>query len=946
MSWIMAFLGAVIGYIASESWGLLGALAGFFIGFQIMYIRALRQRLDALQHYVLTQLQHADPAARRQPPATPVPSAQSAGPVQAAPASVAPPATPLSTTATAAPENRPPQEPDDRSVAVARHAAAQMPDPAQPPIGPAPMHPAAMTSTASPADMHTGQQPETAWSDRIVTGLKNLLFSGNVPVKIGMLVLLFGVAAALKYSVDAGWLRAPMSVRLALIAAGGLVMVLWGWKDRVVRPVFGLSLQGGGIGIMLLTAFAAYRLYQLLPANLAFVLVLVLVAASAALAVLQNAAILAVLGFLGGYLAPILLSVNDNFRPVPLFCFYAILNLAVLGIAWVRNWRALNLMGFFFTFGMGWFWGVRYYRPELYASIQPFLILFFLFYVAITVLHTVRPQAARRGWVDVTLVFGTPLLAFPMQAALLVGNRMGLAWSAMALAVMYAALTVWLLRRHRAELLGQCFGALAIGFATLSVPLASSARWTSAAWAVQGAALVWIGLRQNRLLARVAGLVLQVLAGLAYLFALLPNHTNGMDLHAGWFRDIGEWPLLNAHALCVLLLSLSAFFIAWMHDRYRRHPGWIWPAYVVGSLWWAQGGLREVEVHRERVSALLGMSSMSIGEALLLLAAFTLLLLALVRRFSGWARLGWNVLISLMLGLPLAMLLSVFGYNALQDGLVALLWPLWFGIGLMALFLLREPEQRGLGIGHIAWVGTLAWVYGMALRDLQVPLGADWRHTLTFLPLIVLVGLAWRRPAIGAFPLADRFAGYARYGFWIAGVVLALGWLDGLQLAGDVHPLPFLPLLNPVELLQLIGLIVAVRVLYPRFGVQILPWLGIAALLSLSMAGLRAVHQYTGLPWSVLILNHGISQTVLTVLWAVAGVFAWVMGSRRQVWALWLIGAVLMGLVLGKLILVDRLYTGNITGIVSFIAVGLLLVLVGRIAPTPPRHSAAAREEA
>ena len=50
--------------------------------------------------------------------------------------------------------------------------------------------------------------------------------------------------------------------------------------------------------------------------------------------------------------------------------------------------------------------------------------------------------------------------------------------------------------------------------------------------------------------------------------------------------------------------------------------------------------------------------------------------------------------------------------------------------------------------------------------------------------------------------------------------------------------------------------------------------------------------------------------------------------------------AVLMGLVLVKLMLVDRRYMGDLAGIVSFLAVGGLLVLVGRIAPTPPRRGA------
>jgi len=64
---------------------------------------------------------------------------------------------------------------------------------------------------------------------------------------------------------------------------------------------------------------------------------------------------------------------------------------------------------------------------------------------------------------------------------------------------------------------------------------------------------------------------------------------------------------------------------------------------------------------------------------------------------------------------------------------------------------------------------------------------------------------------------------------------------------------------------------------------------------------------------------------------------SWILGSRRRNRHIWLGGAVLMGIVLLKLAFVDRTYMGNMPGIVSCIAVGLLLVGVGYIAPQPPR---------
>src|SRR5262245_60780381 len=133
-------------------------------------------------------------------------------------------------------------------------------------------------------------------------------------------------------------------------------------------------LQGGGVGILYLTVFAALRLYQMVPPGLAFVLLAGMAAFSAVLAVVQDSRALAITGVAGGFLAPILASTGGGSH-VALFSFYALLNLGILLIAWFKAWRSLNLLGFAFTFFIGLIWGARFYRSEFFASTEPFLIL-------------------------------------------------------------------------------------------------------------------------------------------------------------------------------------------------------------------------------------------------------------------------------------------------------------------------------------------------------------------------------------------------------------------------------------------------------------------------------------------------------------------------------------------------------------------------------------------
>lgn len=890
MGWILGILGALFGAVlADDSRMLFGFVAGALLGVLLAQALKLRSRVAQLEQQVAA-LRVA--GVRAMAPEVPVPRPQAEtapAPARAEPAAV--PAAPAALTAPAGPV--PPPIP-------AAPAPAPAPRPAPPPAEPAePAEPDVVTKAA-----------------RL---LKAWFFEGNVPVKLGVLVLLFGVAAAIKYAADAGWLTMPIEFRLAGIAAGAIAGLVWGLRSAAERPAFGLSLQGGAIGILLLVVFAAFRNYEVLGAMPAFVMVLILVAGASVLAVKQDAPALAVLGFIGGYLAPVLLSTGSG-NHVALFSYYAVLNAAVFGIAWQRPWRALNLVGFVFTFAIGGMWGAKYYQPEKFATVEPFLVLFFLFYVAIPVLYALAGRG-KNGKVDGTLLFGTPLLAFPMQVGLLGDDRMGLAFSALFVAALYSGLALWARGNQRLRDLAQSAAGMGVVFATLAIPLALTARWTSAAWALQGAGMVWLGLRQERRLVRWSGLALLVLAGGAWCVSLFD-----------WNLGHEDRFLLNGHAMNLGLLTLAWMAASWLYHRAGKSTV-LQVLLILGGLgWWSLLGMREIEVNLSpRFDALY------YGGFALVTAA----LAALLRGPLAWPRMSWPVVASLVLMLPLSIASQDHYDLTLFDHPLWLWWPL-LAAALVTLAALREPRSRGLPVAHIAWLVSVATAAGITLLrvlDDRADLADGWLLPAALAPLALLFALAWKKPALAGWPVAEQFPRWRKVWLAIAGAGLGLGWLFGHFLPGDSAPLPWLPLLNPLELWLLLGLLAAALALraHPdphRLGS--LAWAG-AALFMLSMSVLRACHHLAHLPWSPRLLGETTAQASLTVAWCVAGVAAWVLGSRRRDRPLWWLGAGLLGVVLLKLLVVDRQFVGNIAGIVSFVVVGLLLIVVGRIAPTPPR---------
>ena len=220
------------------------------------------------------------------------------------------------------------------------------------------------------------------------------------------------------------------------LVVAALVLQAVGWRLRRTRRAYAMALQGGAVGLLYLTIFAAFRLYDLLPALLTFALLLAVVALSVVLAVFQDAKSLAVLGTSGGFLAPILASTGSGDH-VGLFSYYLILNAGIVTVAWFRAWRILNWIGFVFTFGIGFVWGAQYYQPAMFRSTEPFLVLFFVFYLSVAVLFALRQPPQLRGYVDGSLVFGLPAIAFSMQSALVRDIPFGRAYSSVAVSALY-----------------------------------------------------------------------------------------------------------------------------------------------------------------------------------------------------------------------------------------------------------------------------------------------------------------------------------------------------------------------------------------------------------------------------------------------------------------------------------------------------------------------------
>lgn len=910
---IWAIVCAVIGALVDQGWT--GAVAGAVIGWLLGRQSHFRDELDALR----ARLDAVNPESAAPKPATPTPVTPvgwpEADPVRGArpPVAVSGPDGEAGVFS-----SQPPPVPVSGSVAQAPIAsrAGSYQEPAEPNVRVEPVEP-------------VGPSVVERW----IEAGKRWFTEGNVPVKVGMLVLIAGVGAFLKYAADTGLLRVPMSVRMSLVALVAIAGVAFGWVQRDKRRSFGLALQGGGLGVLVMTVFASYRLYGLIDAGPTFALLLIFVAGMGVLAVLQDALALAVLGLIAGFAAPIIASTGQG-NHVALFSYYAVLNLGILGIAWKKAWRVLNVLGFVATFGVGTAWGVLKYSPSLFESTEPFLIFHFLLFLVVPWLHVLRSPKRGRAILDGCLMFGNPIASLLLQGALLDWEPMPLAISALIAAGIYIAIAFAIRKREDMGLLRETWAVLAVAFATIAVPLALSASVTASVFALEGAGLIWLGFRQERRLPRWSGVLLQLVAGVAWVLA--------QAFRAGY----GDMPILNATFVGSLLLVIGAAVGVWQFDRHGMSRGVSSLAriglFFWALLWWFIGTASEckrfVDGDDNTTAAWLAIAAVTgwlLAEAC---PRVRKLDLGLVLAFAVPASFVLSVLIVLQAGSEETQLLAG--------------WPL---AAIVVTAITGWLSMRGEGKHRVAAIATatLWWFRWLLVFTTSIGVvlahrygvGQGWQQLALAIPTLLISAVTLWWPRVLASPLRV----YQRDIRLTVGAVMVLAMLFvgliALGSDGATRPLPFVPVLNPIDLLLIAVLLFIARAISD----EVIPVavkrtrpavLAIAFFIVATSMTLRAVHHLGGVPWDTSMPSSSLAELSLTVVWSVIGVVAWVLGSRRGQRLLWMAGAGTMAVVLLKLLLVDRGHLGNLFGIASFIAYGLLCTVIGYLAPAPPKERA------
>jgi hypothetical protein len=362
-------------------------------------------------------------------------------------------------------------------------------------------------------------------------------------LRVGILLLVVGVGFFLKYSIDRDLITPVGRVGISVIT--GLGLLTGGTRILGGRySILGQGLMGGGVATLYFSVFAAANFYLLIPVGAAFAAMIVVTTLAGGTALRFDSKLVAVLGVLGGYGTPVMLSPDVANFP-GLYGYMLVLGCGVLWMCAYKQWPQLNYL----SLACHWILAgaaLRGYKAEHFLEVMPFLAVFFILFSTMVFIFNLRTQH-RSNLLDVLVLFLNAGIFFTLSFRVIevAYSREWVAAATLSLTAFYTAHVYYCLARKVLDReLMLSFTGLASFFLAVTIPLLLSAEWITASWALQALVTLWIASRlQSRFLQHVA-YVLYLIVMFRFAFLDLPAQYRSGSVAdqplTAYFREVFE----------------------------------------------------------------------------------------------------------------------------------------------------------------------------------------------------------------------------------------------------------------------------------------------------------------------------------------------------------------------------------------------------------------------
>ncbi len=358
------------------------------------------------------------------------------------------------------------------------------------------------------------KEAEKSWFAGLVENNDLEKFIGeNLISKIGIAILVLGIAFFVKYAIDQNWINEIARVGIGILAGG--IILGFAHKLRENFKAFSTVLVAGGISTFYFTIGLAFQEYHLFSQTVAFAIMLVITAFSVFISIGYNRQELAILSIIGGFATPFIVSTGSG-NYVVLFSYILILDLGMLVLAFVRKWTLVNIITYVLSVILYISWlttkGLPDH-PEYFNSAFIFATLFYFVFVAMNIAYNIKHKQYFKS-IDFGILLSNTFAYYGIGISLFSAYNPQLKGAfTLGLALSNCLLAWFIVKNSKADknLLYVLIG-LALTFITLAAPIQLKGNYITLFWAAEGALLLWLSQKSGMNIFRVTSAIIYVLA--------------------------------------------------------------------------------------------------------------------------------------------------------------------------------------------------------------------------------------------------------------------------------------------------------------------------------------------------------------------------------------------------------------------------------------------------
>lgn len=313
----------------------------------------------------------------------------------------------------------------------------------------------------------------------------------NLIMKLGILIVLIGVAIGGKYALEHQLLSPTMRIIIGTLFG----VALQGVAIKLKKEYKKLSavLASGAMATLYFMTYFAYDFYGLIPMPVAFVLMTLITVATVWQACTYDMEVIAIIGLVAAYVIPFMLSTGEG-SPWALFSYISIINAGVMFISVKRYWRIL----FVSAYVSSWFiYGVVYRTldfPETSDAVKLLVFLFInfvIFYVTFLA-YKVKHKMIFQNF-DIVYLLSNSFMFFGLGYNVMFNNETlapYVAWFSFANALIHGIVAFILIKKNMVDKsVYRLITGLAISFVTIAIMVWATGHWLTMFWMLEGTVL-------------------------------------------------------------------------------------------------------------------------------------------------------------------------------------------------------------------------------------------------------------------------------------------------------------------------------------------------------------------------------------------------------------------------------------------------------------------------